>query len=196
MATAWHPVTPHITDPDLAPIANIKQSTLATANVGGPNFFQEHKLAIIVAVIVCITIAVLIYMYVGKREKTTVSATQKKQPAAPDQNVNMSELQQLYEMRKHAKNKADVMQGQQQQVQQQMQVQLHQQQQQIQQQQRQLFQQQQLLQQANQILNQPAAEPAAEQTAEQPTVQPANESSADDLNMLINTLNDNVANAD
>ena len=70
--TPWHPVTPHITDPDLITVSDgqCAPGTPGASGLAGqaagplaPSFFEAHRVAVIVAIVIFLVVVVMIYMY-------------------------------------------------------------------------------------------------------------------------------------
>ena len=107
----WHPVMPHITDPELAPTGDAlrpAQEWGGTAAVAPPphkgSFFQEHRVAIIVGAIILLIVVFVIFMYFTRRsdKKKDKEAADPPASSKPEE-VNLEELNRLRAMRQQAR---------------------------------------------------------------------------------------------
>lgn len=86
-AASWHPVTPQIADPDLAPPPGAGPGgELLAPPPASSSFFADHRLAIVVAVVVVVIVVVVMYVYLTRRataEGTKSGAAQAPPPPPP-----------------------------------------------------------------------------------------------------------------
>ena len=106
----WHPVMPHITDPELAPAVDTPHpaqewgAAVATPPPHKAGFFQEHRFAIIVGVIVVLIVVFITFMYLTRRsdKKKAGEAVSPPTSTKPEE-VNLEELNRLRAMRQQAR---------------------------------------------------------------------------------------------
>lgn len=106
----WHPVTPQITDPDLAPPAQEpgRVAELEAPPAPSRSFFQEHKFALIVSAIIVVIVIVVVYVYITRRGDKKKKAAEGGAPTGPPpgpsaEDVNLEELARLREERRAAR---------------------------------------------------------------------------------------------
>jgi hypothetical protein len=125
----WHPVTPHIDDPDLAPYPERDPYEGFAGGFGGPrgdprggsgpppkggkgSFFAQHRFALLVAGVVLVVLAVVLYVYLSRRGgdpqgKTKGRGAKEAHPedlgTTPAGGVDLEELSRLRAVRRQAR---------------------------------------------------------------------------------------------